>query len=189
MKLQHISPPVDTLVKATPITKTELPATEPSLLTDLATLADEIEGATAGSAALDARIHFGFRVATGRSPDIASALIEQGITWPTVETVLNEHIPPFTTSLDAALVGENITFVLHAARRGRWGAMQIARSGEEVLVWAATEALARRLAAIRAWLVDLEKSVAASTTLPAAPTQSVEQSGSSASEKDWEVLF
>ena len=189
MKLQHVSSSADTPAKSEPHTDSELPAEEPSLLADLAVLADEIERAAAGSAALDARIHFGFRVATRRSPDIIGLLIEQGITWPTVEAVLDEQIPPFTTSLDAALDGENITFVLHAAKRGRWGAMQKALIGEEVLVWAATEALARRLAAIRTWMVDLEASAAASTAPAAAPSAPAEQVAPASSEKDWEVLF
>lgn len=168
-------------------------AEEPSLFADLDALIAEIESATGGNAALDARIHFGFRIATRRSPDIAALLIEQGITWPTVEAILDEQIPSFTTSLDAALDSEDIAFSVRSAKRQRWGAMQKARCGEEVLAWAATEPLARRLAAIRAWRLDLEKSAAASTTPATSPPQqgtpAETPAETPAREKEWEVSF
>jgi hypothetical protein len=191
--LQHVSSQTGVPDKTTSQNEAETKAEEPSLLADLAALITEIEGAPAGSAALDARIHFGFRVATQGSPDISALLIEQGITWPTVEAVLDEQIPPFTTSLDAALEGEDITFVIRSTKRGRWGAMQKARCGEEILAWAATEPLARRLSALRACYVDMEKTAAvanvANETPPATlPTPEI-QADAPAGEKDWEVLF
>ncbi|NNE83315.1 MAG: hypothetical protein HKN28_05030 [Alphaproteobacteria bacterium] len=138
--------------------ETVLPkAEEPSLQANLVALITEIEDATGGSEALDARIHFGYRVAARRSPGISAILIDEGISWPIVEAVLEEQIPPFTTSLDASLAGEDISFIIRSMKRGRWGAMQKARDGEEILAWAATEPLARRLAALRTCLVDLEK--------------------------------
>ncbi len=169
-------------------------AGEPSLLADLAGLITEIEAAEGGSETLDARLHFGYRVAARRAPDISELLIEQGITWPIVEAVLDEQIPPFTTSLDAALEGEDITFVIRSTKRGRWGAMQKARCGDEVLAWAATEPLARRLAALRAAWVDLEKAEAAAakaspvTSPTPLPTQEP-QSEARAGDKDWEISF
>lgn len=124
----------------------------------LATLTDliaEIEAAPAGSEALDARIHFGFRVMAEKIQDHATLLISEGISWPTVKAVLDDVVAPFTTSLDAALVGEHIVFVIRSAKRRRWGAMQRATCGEEVLAWAQTEPLARRLAALMSWRADL----------------------------------
>lgn len=192
--MQQISSVIDEPARAITAEKSGPPAAEePSLCADLDALIAEIEGATVGNAALDARIHFGFRIATRRSPDIAALLIEQGITWPTVEAVLDEQIPPFTTSLDAALDSEDITFSVRSAKRQRWGAMQKARGGEEVLAWAATEPLARRLAAIRAWRLDLEKSDAASTTPATLPPQqgtpAETPAETPAREKEWEVSF
>jgi len=169
---------------------TEPVAEAPSLTADLAALIAEIEAAATGGAVLDARIHFGFRIAARRAPDIAALLIEEGITWPTVEAVMDEQLPPYTTSLDASLEGELITFVVRSAKRGRWGAMQKARCGEEVLAWAATEALARRLAALRAFLVDMERSAAVSdhTTPSTLPTRTVDVDTPSSGE-DWEITF
>lgn len=173
-------------------------AEEPSLQANLATLITEIEDATGGSEALDARIHFGYRVAARRSPDISTILIDEGISWPIVEAVLEEQIPPFTTSLDASLAGEDISFVIRSTKRGRWGAMQKARGGEEVLAWAATEALARRLAALRTCLVELENITApASETQQPLPQQAQEietppnndTAGEPVAKQDWEVLF
>jgi hypothetical protein len=189
MKVSHISPPADDPATTAPSNQPNLPSDEPSLVADLAVLIAEIEGATAGNTALDARIHFGFRVATRRSPDIAALLIETGITWPTVEAVLDEQIPPFSTSLDAALEGEDITFVIRSTKRRRWGAMQKARCGDEVLAWAATEPLARRLAAIRAWRVDLEKSAAAPKPQLETPVKNHDSSEGSVRDSDWEVMF
>ena len=192
--MQHASSPTGISVVIAPEDETKAAVAEPSLLADLALLIAEIESAAAGSGELDARIHFGFRVATRRSPDISALLIEQGITWPTVEAVLDEQIPPFTTSLDAALEGEEITFVIRSTKRGRWGAMQKAGCGEEVLAWAATEPLARRLAALRACVVDLEKTATVSegrppVTHPVTQPTREKQAEPPAGEKDWEVSF
>lgn len=189
--MQQTSSVIDKSAKAKPADKFSPPVAEkPSLLADLDALIAEIESAEVGNAALDARIHFGFRIATRRTPDIAALLIEQGITWPTVEAILDAQIPPFTTSLDAALESEDITFTLRSAKRQLWGAMQKARCGEEVLAWATTEPLARRLAAIRAWRLDLEKSTAAASTTPATlPLKQNARAEAPAGEKDWEVSF
>ena len=133
------------------------------VIDELDILIAELESAGEGSEALDARIHFGFRVMAGRSPDIAALLIGEGISWPTVRATLDEAIPPYTTSLDAAADGEDIVFVLRSARRNLWGAMQRTTSGkkagEEVMGWAATEPLARRLAALKSWRADMAAAI------------------------------
>lgn len=134
------------------------------ILASLDELIVEIEGAPEGNDALDARIHFGFRVTVGRSHDVASLLINEGIGWPTVKAALDDSIPPFTTSLDASLDGEEIIFVLRSVKRRRWGAMQRAKSGEEVLGWARTEPLARRLAALKSWRADIEVEIKKTNT-------------------------
>jgi len=119
------------------------------VLRELDAVIAELEAATEGTAALDGRVQFGFRVLADRSPDIAALLISEGISWPTVQAVLDDVIPPYTTSLDAAVDGENVMLVVRSARRKGWGAMQRTSWGGEVMGWAATEALARRLAALK----------------------------------------
>lgn len=189
MELQNVSSAGKGPAIGTPNKSLGQPTDEPSLLADLDALIGEIEGAPVGNAALDARIHFGFRIATRRATDVAALLIEQGVTWPTVEAILDEQIPPFTTSLDAALENEDITFIVRSAKRQLWGAMQKARCGVEVLAWAKTEPLARRLAAIRAWRLDLEKSAAAATAPATPPLEQAASAETPASEKEWEVAF
>ena len=165
---------------------------EPSLRADLDALIAELESAPSGNTALDARVHFGFRIATQRSLDTAALLLKQGVDWSTVEAVLDEQIPLFTTSLDANLESEEITFTVRSAKHQRWAAMQKAQCGEEVLAWAATEPLARRLAAIKAWRLDMEKSAATTATSTIPPTLPAKQdkpADTPAGEKEWEVSF
>ena len=118
--MQHASTPAQNVAKITADGEADPVADTLSLAADLAGLIAEIEAAAVGGTVLDARIHFGFRVAARRAPDIAALLIADGITWPTVEAVMDKQIPPFTTSLDAALEGEDITFIVRSAKRGRW---------------------------------------------------------------------
>ena len=189
MNLQHTPMSADNPASSASNDQSEQKPDEPSLLADLATLIAEIENASTGSPALDARIQIGYRVAARKAPDVAALLIEQGITWPTVEAVLDDQVPPFTTSLDAALDGEDITFVIRSTKRRRWGAMQKARSGEEVLAWAATEPLARRLAALRAHHLDLVASERAAKSHTPDKLDLPPPSAVADGEKDWEVLF
>ena len=164
-------------------------ANEPSLIADIGGLISELDQATEGSAELDARIHFGFCIATQKISDTAAVLIEHGVSWPTVEAVMDEQIPAYTTSLDAALGDEDISFVIRSAKTRRWGAMQKAKCGEEVLVWASCEPLARRLAAICAWKVDAECSAneAQATNAPAAAQN--DDHAETSGDNDWEVMF
>ena len=135
----------------------QLPVTE--FVGELGALISELESAKEGSQSLDLRIHHGFRVAGGHGKDIASLLIKEGVSWPTVEATLNEIVPPYSTSLDAALPGEEIVFSIRSVKGQQWGAMQRTSSGGEVLAWAATEPLARRLAALMYWQAELKKSL------------------------------
>ena len=52
-----------------------------------------------------------------------------------------------------------------------------------------SEGLARRLAAIKAWLIDLEQSATSPKPPVEMPVQSREPVEASASESDWEVMF
>lgn len=155
----------------------------PSPCRDLDGLIDELGAATEGSATLDLRIHLGFRVALRSAPDIAKLLIEQQVTWPTVEAVMEETVPPYSTALDAALDGEDICFTLRSARQRRWAAMQRTSTGTEILVWAATEPLARRLAALSAWRREMEDARAKDATAPA-PADTTPSD-----ETEWQIAF
>jgi len=125
-------------------------------ISELGALIAELEQARGGNQSLDVRIRYGFRL-SDQGEDMASLLIKEGVSWPTVQAALNEIIPPYSTSLDAALRGEEIVFTLRSSKGGRWGAMQRTSSGGEQLAWAATEPLARRLAALKCREADLRK--------------------------------
>ena len=128
-------------------------------VTELGALISELESAKDGSQSLDIRLHYGFRILGGHGEDMASLLIKEGVSWPTVQATLNEIVPPYSTSLDAALQGEEIVFAIRAAKGHRWGAMQRTASGGEELAWAATEPLARRLAALKSSHAELKNSL------------------------------
>ena len=131
----------------------------PEFLTELSALILEIESARGGSQSLDIRIHHGFRILGGHGEDMASLMIREGVSWPIVQETLNEIVPSYSTSLDAALQGEEIVFAIRSAKGHRWGAMQRTASGGEELAWAVTEPLARRLASLKCWRAELQKSL------------------------------
>jgi hypothetical protein len=65
--------------------------------------------------------------------------------------LLDGRPPPFTRTLDAAIPGENIVLATYSDKRGQWAAVQREADGREFMSWAATEALARRAAALQAF--------------------------------------
>ena len=136
-----------------------VPLSAQEFLTELSTLITEIEQAKTGDEALDLRLHYGFRILGGFGEDMASILIKEGVSWPTVQATLNEIVPPYSTSLDASLQGEEIVFSVRSAKGQRWGAMQRTSTGGEELAWAATEPLARRLAALKYHHAELKKTL------------------------------
>lgn len=120
---------------------------------DIDSLIDDLEAAPTGSEDLDQRLHFGFLVTAGLGTDFAALMIREAISWSTVKDAIGAA-PPYTTSLDAAIEGEAVIFVLRSTRHGKWVAMQKSRGGAEITAWGATEPIARRLAAIKAWRAD-----------------------------------
>lgn len=134
-------------------------------IAELGALIAELESARSGNQSLDVRIHYWFRMLSGQGEDMASLLIKEGVSWPTVQAALSEIIPPYSTSLDAALQGEEIVFALRSSKGSRWGAMQRTSSGEEHLAWAATEPLARRLAVLKCRQAEFKKSLEDDATI------------------------
>lgn len=116
----------------------------------LSELAAQLESASKGDRRLDLKIEYCVGVAFQEREDLAKLLIDEGFSWDTVSEALEDGIPLYTASLDAALPGENIVFTVRSERRGRWGAVHRSADGRDHLVWAATESLARRLAILSA---------------------------------------
>lgn len=110
----------------------------------------ELESASVGSAALDQRIEHCLGAVLGLRANLTELLVNEGVSWPVIGEAVRDRVPPYTRSLDAAVPGEEILFVLRSAARGQWTAVQRGFGGREILVWAATEPLARRLAAVKA---------------------------------------
>jgi hypothetical protein len=176
-------------------------------------LLESLGGAEAGGRELDIVIHYllGARAenAGGEAGQMIGLLVEEGYPWEVVSELLDAELPPYTTALDAALPGENIVLALYSRRRGRWAAVQETPSGEQVLVWAAGECLARRRAALKALGADLlsrntaptKPAVPVRPATPAEPTPSVhgwsrtpeppesEAEASEEGETEWKILF
>ncbi len=138
-----------------------------------------LEGAAEGGEALDIMIACLAGGAAGAAPRAVRLLAEEGFSWEAIGQVCCGEVPAYSTSLDAALPGEAIAFVMRSARRGGWAAMHVSPSGEETLAWAASEALARRLAAL--------KGLAAEGRLAAEASSAAGDDGDDAS--DWKILF
>ena len=142
-------------------------------------LLDSLGGADAGGRELDIVIHYLLGVqaegAGGETGQMIELLVEEGYPWKVVSELLDAELPPYTTALDAALPGENIVLALYSPRRGRWAAVHQTPGGEQVLVWAAGECLARRRAALKALGAGLlsraAATAAATATKPAAPVE------------------
>jgi hypothetical protein len=116
-------------------------------------LLESLGGAEAGGRELDIVIHYllGSQAEDGggEAGQMIELLVEEGYPWEVVSELLDAELPPYTTALDAALPGENIILALHSPRRGRWAAVHKTSGGQQVLVWAASECLARRRAALK----------------------------------------
>lgn len=174
----------------------------PENIDDFDALDELVEALTAadrGNRALDVQIEYCLGVALGNRVDIAGVLIKEGISWETVSETLDSRVPDYTTSLDAAIEGENIEFAVKSDKRERWGAMHRSSHRQEYLAWAATEPLARRLAALKGKRADLliERERDRAETVKAEPRASEPQAEAEpqaetemeTEEQDWKVLF
>ena len=136
-------------------------------------LLESLGSAEAGGRELDIVIHYllGAQAeeAGGEAGQMIELLVEEGYPWEVVSELLDATLPPYTTALDAALPGENIVLALHSPRRGRWAAVHKTPGGEQVLVWAASECLARRRAALKSLGANLPMRAAAAPVRPAKP--------------------
>ena len=112
----------------------------------LASLADAHEG----SRELDIIMSFALGDTSGEAGKLVELLVDEGYAWDIVSELLDHDLPAYTTSIDAALPGEDIVLSMYSTRRRLWGAAHRIADGQHVMRWAATECLARRLAALSA---------------------------------------
>jgi hypothetical protein len=118
-------------------------------------LSASLRTAPRGSREFDIIVSFLLGDTSSESAQMIQLLVEEGYSWDIISELLDQDLPPYTTALDAALPGENIVLALHSAKRGKWAAVQRTPGGNDVLVWATTEPLARRAAALKALRPDL----------------------------------
>lgn len=121
-----------------------------SRMTTLTTLLPVLERAKAGSPRLDLLISY---VVDESSPDDLRRIelfSDEGYMPERVAALLGYVPPAYTTSLDAAVPGENVVLSMYSPAKARWAAIHRRSSGHEDLHWGATEALARRIAALHA---------------------------------------
>jgi hypothetical protein len=150
---------------------------------------EAVEQAALGSRVLDLMIANLVRPGSFRMNRMIRTLVDEGYSWNLIGEIFDEEMPAFTGSLDARLPGENIVFVMHSAKRGRWAALHRDEQGREVLAWAATEALARRLAALKAMQGGAAEAGegASPSAVPATPPAAPEDGEPAAGE--WKIRF
>lgn len=157
--------------------------------------------APAGGEDLDIRISVALGDLQSGSAKLLRLFVEEGYDWTVISSLLDEQVPPYTTSLDAGVPGENVVGVLFSRKRGRWAAINRGQDGREAgPVWAASEALARRAAGL-AGLVSHERAVRAQQAppdLPEKPPRTAAarpaeagraEAGAEEELPDWKILF
>jgi len=114
--------------------------------------------APAGSQELDCMISYALELARGEFDQVMmELLVNEGYSWNIISEIWEGKVARYTQSLDAAVEGENIAFVMKSERREQWAAVHKAPDGSEYVAWARTEILARRLAALKGILADADK--------------------------------
>ncbi len=109
-----------------------------------------LANARRGKRELDIVVSFILGDTASEAGKMIELFVEEGYPWDVISELLDEDLPAYTTSLDAALPGENVVLSAYSKRRRQWVAVHRAGTGEQVSAWAATECLARRLAGLQA---------------------------------------
>lgn len=113
-------------------------------------LVASLESAERGSRELDIIVSFLLGDTSSDEGQLIQLLVGEGYPWAIISDLLDEDIPAYTASLDATLPGENIVLACWSARRAKWAAVHQKPDGKQIMAWAASECLARRLAALKA---------------------------------------
>src|SRR3546814_20337072 len=74
-------------------------------------------------------------------------LVSEGYSWNVISEIWEGKVARYTQSLDCAVEGENIAFVMKSERRAQWAAAHQSADGTDYVAWARTEIPARRMAA------------------------------------------
>jgi hypothetical protein len=112
-------------------------------------LLSSLGAARQGKRELDIVVSFVLGDTTSDAGKMIQLLVEEGYPWDVISELLDEDLPAYTTSLDAAVPGENVVLSAYSKKRKQWVAVQRTADGEQISAWAATECLARRLAGLK----------------------------------------
>ena len=166
-----------------------------------------LEIAPEGSQELDCMISYALELARGEFDQVMmELLVNEGFSWDIISEIWEGKVSRYTQSLDSAIEGENIAFVMRSDKREQWAAVHKAPDGSEHVAWARTEILARRLAALKGILAEAARPVTAlgtgetaledvaedSTEDPSADPEQlrmVSAAGSGRDAENWTVLF
>lgn len=124
--------------------------TDPNGAQVLDNLLQDLEQATEGSRKLDILISFVIGETPARHRPVIKILLEDETKTALICKLIGEDFPRYTEMLDAKLPDENVVLSMYSEARGKWAAAHKPANGEEFVAWAATEVLARRLAALKA---------------------------------------
>lgn len=120
-------------------------------------LLESLTTADEGGLKLDTLMAYAVANADLRTETLRDVMTEGSFSVEVAGELLDGRPPPFTHTLDAALPGENIVLATYSDKRGQWAAVHRESDGREYMSWAATEALARRAAALQAFNARQEK--------------------------------
>ena len=149
---------------------------------DMRNLVENLENSSAGSLKLDTMVSYLVASSDACSETVRQALVEGDVSWEVVNQLLDDRPSPFTRSIDAAIPGENIVLAIYSTKRSRWAAVQKSADGREFLGWGATEALARRAAALKA--LQSERPAANGAHAPAGTVD-----GDAEPASEWRIRF
>jgi hypothetical protein len=114
-------------------------------------LLEMLDAADEGGLKLDTLMAYAVAGADLRTETLRDVMTEGSFSWEVAGELLDDRPAPFTRALDASIPGENIVLAVYSDKRGRWAAVQREANGRDYLSWGATEALARRAAALHAF--------------------------------------
>ncbi len=133
-----------------------------------------LEQAPEGGDDLDRMIAFQLGLSIGESDQMIKLLLFEGYDWDVISELVQSENPRFSTALDARIPGENVVLAMHSKKRGQWAAIHRGSGGTDFMAWAATEALARRAAALRGLRAVSSFEPRSADHRPATPAASVE---------------
>ena len=148
-----------------------------------------LTNARRGQRELDIVVSFVLGDTTSEAGKMIELFVEEGYPWDVISELLDDDLPAYTTSLDAAAPGENIVLAAYSKKRRQWVAVHRADNGEQISAWAATECLARRLAGLQARQRPNAQASHTQATSPGAPAKKPADQGENESGGEWLILF